>query len=201
MTENKLADRVAEITKAIWQDYGQDRGIDQMDLFHQPDRKTLIDLLKNLLIVLFPGYYKNGNYKIYHISSSMSVLVEDIAYHLNRQIEIALHDEGEIGEARRTREAARAKRGAAEAGAEEADVPNWAECAATTGDETGRVLEPGAARRGRSVLENCVALEAGAARESCAAQELTLAFLETIPRIRAYLETDLQAALDGDPAA
>ena len=31
--------------------------------------------------------------------------------------------------------------------------------------------------------------------------ELALAFLETLPRIRSLLETDLEAAFDGDPAA
>lgn len=33
------------------------------------------------------------------------------------------------------------------------------------------------------------------------AEELTFAFLETIPKIREYIETDVQAAFDGDPAA
>lgn len=32
-------------------------------------------------------------------------------------------------------------------------------------------------------------------------QEITIAFLKQIPRIREYIETDLQAAFDGDPAA
>ncbi len=33
------------------------------------------------------------------------------------------------------------------------------------------------------------------------AQELTLAFLEKIPKIREYIETDVEAAFEGDPAA
>ncbi len=33
------------------------------------------------------------------------------------------------------------------------------------------------------------------------AEELTLAFIEKIPEIRSYVETDVQAAFDGDPAA
>lgn len=33
------------------------------------------------------------------------------------------------------------------------------------------------------------------------AQEITIAFLKKIPKIREYIETDLQAAFDGDPAA
>ena len=44
---------------------------------------------------------------------------------------------------------------------------------------------------------------AGASEEEteAAATELALAFLETLPRIRSLLETDLEAAYDGDPAA
>ena len=34
-----------------------------------------------------------------------------------------------------------------------------------------------------------------------ATEEITLDFLKTIPQIRAFLETDVQAALEGDPAA
>lgn len=36
---------------------------------------------------------------------------------------------------------------------------------------------------------------------SHAAENLTFAFLEKIPKIREYIETDVQAAFDGDPAA
>lgn len=34
-----------------------------------------------------------------------------------------------------------------------------------------------------------------------ASEEITLDFLKTIPKIRSYIDTDVQAALDGDPAA
>ena len=36
---------------------------------------------------------------------------------------------------------------------------------------------------------------------STAAEEITLDFLKTIPRIREYVDTDVQATLEGDPAA
>lgn len=36
---------------------------------------------------------------------------------------------------------------------------------------------------------------------SRAAEDLTFAFLEKLPKIREYIETDVQAAFDGDPAA
>ncbi|MCD8084461.1 MAG: serine acetyltransferase [Clostridiales bacterium] len=43
--------------------------------------------------------------------------------------------------------------------------------------------------------------EAGDAEIRAEATEITLKFLHTFPRIREYLESDLQAAYDGDPAA
>lgn len=36
---------------------------------------------------------------------------------------------------------------------------------------------------------------------NCKAECITLAFIEKIPKIREYIETDVQAAFDGDPAA
>lgn len=41
----------------------------------------------------------------------------------------------------------------------------------------------------------------GEAEISEEAQRITIAFLKQIPKIREYIETDLQAAFDGDPAA
>ncbi|HAM68058.1 MAG TPA: serine acetyltransferase [Ruminococcus sp.] len=43
--------------------------------------------------------------------------------------------------------------------------------------------------------------EAGYDARLARAQELTLAFIGKIPEIRSYVETDVQAAFDGDPAA
>lgn len=49
-----------------------------------------------------------------------------------------------------------------------------------------------------------LALSGAGEAEQCAqrrAQEICLAFFDTIPRVRALVQTDLQAAFDGDPAA
>ena len=43
--------------------------------------------------------------------------------------------------------------------------------------------------------------EDGAEQMEAKAQELTLAFLRTIPKVREFVDTDLQASFDGDPAA
>lgn len=56
--------------------------------------------------------------------------------------------------------------------------------------EIAKVLKYGPMRKGESEEDN---------RKN--AQEITIAFLKKIPRIREYLETDLEAFFDGDPAA
>lgn len=45
------------------------------------------------------------------------------------------------------------------------------------------------------------AAEKSAEQTEAEAQELTLTFLRTIPKVREYVDTDLQASFDGDPAA
>lgn len=43
--------------------------------------------------------------------------------------------------------------------------------------------------------------DAGTEKLNDAAERITIDFMNTLPRIREYIETDLQAAYDGDPAA
>ena len=91
-------------------------------------------LIDKLLRLVFPGYYRDYTYRIYNPKNNLRALIEDVAFHFNRQIGIALTDDPE-------------------------------------------------AAQGRS------------------AEDITASFLERLPQIRAYTETDLQAAYDGDPAA
>ena len=129
--------RIQALTDQILADYGNDRVIDQLDMFTQPDRLVIEALIEKLFRLVFPGYYRDYTYRIYNPKNNLSALIEDVAFHLNRQIGIAL------------------KGG-------------------------GRTFEHGVDQ---------------------AAEDITAAFLESLPGIRAYVETDLQAAYDGDPAA
>ena len=127
--------RIQALADYILADYGDERVIDRLEMFTQPDRQIIGELIGKLLRLVFPGYYRDYAYRIYNQKNSLSALIEDVAFHLNRQIAIAL-------------------RGSAQA------------------------QDP-----------------------ECAAREMTAAFLAKLPTIRAYIETDLQAAYDGDPAA
>lgn len=132
---NSYEARIQALADTIIDDYGSERVIDRLEMFTQPDRQIIKELIGKLLRLVFPGYYRDYTYRIYNPKNSLSALIEDVAFHLNRQIAIALR------------------------GSAQAEDPE------------------------------------------CAAREITLAFLEQLPDIRAYVETDLQAAYDGDPAA
>lgn len=137
--KNNIQKEISGIVHAILEDYGNGRAIDQMDIFNQPDRDSVIDIINKLLRIFFPGYYRDRAYRIYNAYTNLSVLIEDVMFNLNKQISIVL------------------KYNTAFANASEAEI-----------------------------LEE--------------SERIAIAFFKKIPEIRAYVETDLQATFDGDPA-
>ena len=128
--------QLQQVTQAILADYRLGRDIDKMELFQKPEADVVVQLLEKLRRILFPGYFREKNYRMYHVEANLSLLTEDVLYNLAKQLTRIYEGQGE---------------------------------------------EPEAAMRH--------------------AQEVGLAFLREIPRVRAMLQTDLQAAFDGDPAA
>lgn len=137
--KNIIEHEISQITKSILDDYGTGRNIDKMDLFNQPSKEEIIAIVEDLLKIVYPGYYRDRSYKIYNIKSNSTVTIEDVAYHLNKQILLALKYTAK----------------------EENDVEKLTE----------------------------------------QAEKDTVTFLRKIPDVRAMLETDLEAAFQGDPAA
>lgn len=133
-------DRVENIVQLILSDYEDDRAVNKTDLYNQPDKKAIIDVLEKLLKILYPGYYSDKVYKIYSLKNNMSVTIEDVIFHLKKQIMIVLKY-----------------------------------CNAYP-DFTDQELDE-------------------------KAKNIVFDFMEKIPQIRAYLDTDIQAAYEGDPAA
>ena len=88
---------------------------------------------------VFPGYFKDEHYRVYSVENNMTMVMEDVAYLLNKQIAIALP----------------------------------CKCASMQSEEV--------------IADR--------------AQEITLAFFRAIPKIRSYIELDVQATFEGDPAA
>ena len=137
--KNIIEHEISQITKSILDDYGTGRNIDKMDLFNQPSKEEIIAIVEDLLKIVYPGYYRDRSYKIYNIKSNSTVTIEDVAYHLNKQILLALKYTAK----------------------EENDVEKLTE----------------------------------------QAEKDTVTFLKKIPDVRAMLETDLEAAFQGDAAA
>ncbi|MGN0618100.1 MAG: serine O-acetyltransferase EpsC [Ruminiclostridium sp.] len=136
----KLEAEVNRLTENILADYEKGRDIDNIYTFDHPKKEVIIEIIEKLRNIIFPGYFKNGTYRIYTIRNNMTMLLEDVLYNLIKQISIVLRYVPEFEKAA------------------EGDI-------------------------------------------SAEAQRLALLFLGTIPKIREYVDTDVTAAYDGDPAA
>lgn len=136
--ERVIEKNIRNIVNSILEDYGMERTIDKIDIFNQPDKQEVINIISGLLQIVYPGYYWDKTNKIYNIAHKLSVKVEDTVYHLNKQIKLALRF-----------------------------APDY------TDEEDAEVKS----------------------------QMITADFFHRIPYVREMLETDVQAAFQGDPAA
>lgn len=138
--ERKIEREINGLVGEILDDYQKDRSIDNINIFDQPDKEVVIDILGKLRQIIFPGYFKNKAYRIYTAKNNLTMLLEDVFFYLNKQIMIVLrYDEKWIN-----------------ATVEELSIQSY---------------------------------------------EICMQFFRTIPKIREYIETDVQAAYEGDPAA
>ena len=136
----EMKDRIQIVTCDIMRDYLKNRDVDKMDVFAMPDREIVKDILKKLFIILYPGYNRERNFRVYRYDTRVSLLIEDISFNLQKQIVTALR------------------------------------------------LRPEYADVDEKTVKN-------------KADDLVVKFFEQIPKIREYLDTDLQAFYEGDPAA
>ncbi|MCR5406415.1 MAG: serine O-acetyltransferase [Lachnospiraceae bacterium] len=128
------------IVKKILADYKGRKNIDAVNIYNKPDKTEMREMVHDLLRIVFPGYFRERTYKIYNPNNYYAVIIEDVFYHLNKQVMLAL------------------------------------DFCKLRGTMTGKE------RKMESYRISCE-------------------FFEKIPLIREYVETDLLAAFDGDPAA
>ncbi|MBR4343064.1 MAG: serine acetyltransferase [Lachnospiraceae bacterium] len=131
---------IIDVVGLILADYEDNRSINKIDINNQPDKQAIVDIVEKLMKILYPGYYSDKVYKIYSLKNNMPATIEDIIYHLNKQIVIVLKY----------------------------------------------------CRRGKNTEEKDLEAEA---------RKITLDFMRKIPYIREMLDTDVEAAFEGDPAA
>ena len=81
---------IDEIVKNVLSDYHGGKNIDELNIFNKPDKAEVRELIRNLFRIIFPGYFRERTFKIYNLKNSIAVTIEDIFYHLNKQVMLAL---------------------------------------------------------------------------------------------------------------
>ena len=127
---------IEALVDTILDDYSGQRDIDKLEMHRRPDKDVVIAIIDKLRRIVFPGYFKDKNYRMYNAKHNLSMLIEDVMYHLTDQLSLVYQGAGE---------------------------------------------------------------EEGTAKTH--AQETAMAFFRQIPEVRAMVQTDLEAAYEGDPAA
>lgn len=87
---NIIEQEIGTIVSDILNDYKEGRSIDKMDLFNQPQKKIVIEIVHKLLKIIYPGYFRDGSYKFYNLENDFAVQIEDTMFGLNKQIGRAL---------------------------------------------------------------------------------------------------------------
>lgn len=137
-----ISKNIQSVVDSILMDYQHEgqREIDKLDIFNKPNKKVIVDIIGKLLRIIYPGYIKDKTYRFYDMGNSLTVVIEDVAYNLCKQITIALKYKGMTQNI-------------------------------VIDDVEGR------------------------------AEQAVITLLRTIPKIREYIETDIEAIFEGDPAA
>ena len=83
-------EEIDDIVNLVLKDYENNKNIDVINIFNNPDKSEVREIVNNLFRIVFPGYYRDRTYKIYNPKNSFAVTIEDIFYHLNKQVNLAL---------------------------------------------------------------------------------------------------------------
>ena len=90
-----IEDQIENVVDTILEDYQNHRDIDKIDFLRHPDKEIVIDIIHKLQRIVFPGYFRDRNYRIYNAKHNLSMLIEDVMFNLNRQILLVLQGGGE----------------------------------------------------------------------------------------------------------
>lgn len=87
---HRLENDVNQLIEKIIVDYENGRDVDIVETFMPPNKDDIIKIIDQLRSIIFPGYYKNKNYRIYTVRNNLSMHLEDVLYNLSKQISIVL---------------------------------------------------------------------------------------------------------------
>ena len=99
----RIEEQIEGLVDSILDDYGLGRDIDRMDIVRRPDKAAVIDIIDKLRWIVFPGYSRDKNYKVYNAKHNLSMLIEDVFYNLTKQISLILREAGEETETAKAR--------------------------------------------------------------------------------------------------
>ena len=131
---------INDIVNAIISDFDGGKNIDAIKFFGNPDKEEVRELVEHFFRIVYPGYFRDRSYKIYNPRNSFAVTIEDVFYHLKKQVYRALE---------------------------------------------------------YSKIESRLTDE----EKEAESYRICTEFFKRIPTVREFIETDLLATLDGDPAA
>ena len=90
MSNRIREEEIEGIVQLVLSDLNGEKHIDTLSIENKPDKTEVQTIVKHLFRLIFPGFYRDRTVKIYHLKNSIAVTVEDIFYHLHRQIMLAL---------------------------------------------------------------------------------------------------------------
>ena len=81
-----MEQQVENIVDTILEDYRNGRSIDRMNPFAHPDKEVVIDMIGKLMRIVYPGFSRDKNYRIYNTHHNLSMLIEDVMYNMVKQL-------------------------------------------------------------------------------------------------------------------
>lgn len=86
MNDADKTTEISELVQIVTNDLKGDKTIDDADFYSKPDKLEVHSVVDALFGIVYPGYYKDRNIKIYNREHSIAVAVENIFYHLNKLV-------------------------------------------------------------------------------------------------------------------
>ena len=87
-----IEQKIEALVDSILLDYQKGRDIDRLDHTQHPDKDVIVDMTGKLMRILYPGYSLDKTYRIYNAKHNLSMLIEDVMYHLNQQLSLVMED-------------------------------------------------------------------------------------------------------------
>ncbi|SEK90902.1 serine O-acetyltransferase [Ruminococcus albus] len=92
---NTFEETVGGIVNELLADHESEKVGENIKIFNHPDKEIIIDIIYSLRKIIFPGYFRNRDIKVYTMKSNLSMLLEDVIFKLTKQITIVLDNDTE----------------------------------------------------------------------------------------------------------